>query len=101
MDEGILSPKDAEFHPNKNIITRALGDSISVEVDLSELKINANGSCLFLICTDGVTAEINNEELEGILMLRNIEQISEKLSSTIEDRGAPDNYSFILISGND
>ena len=101
VDEGMLTPKDAEFHPNKNIITRALGDTPSVEVDLNKLKFDSGNSCLFIVCTDGVTAEINNDELEEILMLGNSEEISEKLSSIIEERGAPDNYSFVLISRND
>ena len=100
MDNGLLTLKDAEFHPNKNIITRALGDSISAEIDLSESKINPEDCYLFLVCTDGVTTGVNNEELEEILMLKNLGQISEKLSSIIEERGAPDNYSFVLISKN-
>jgi len=101
VDEGMLTSKDAEFHPNKNIITRALGDTPSVEVDLNKLKFDSGNSCLFIVCTDGVTAEVNNDELEEILMLGNSEEISEKLSSIIEERGAPDNYSFVLISRND
>ena len=51
-----------------------------------------------MVCTDGVTTEVNNDELEEILMLRNPEEISEKLSSLIEERGASDNYSFVIIS---
>jgi serine/threonine protein phosphatase PrpC len=101
MDDGVLTLKDAESHPNKNIITRALGDSALAEIDLSELKINANDSYLFMACTDGVTTEVSNEELKEILTSGNLERISEKLSLTIENRGAPDNYSFVLISRNE
>ncbi len=98
IDEGYLTFKEAENHPNKNIIMRALGDSNSLEVDLSKLKINPNDSSKFFICTDGVTTVLNNNELEKLLVNKNIHYISEMIANLVEKRGAPDNYTFVIIA---
>ena len=99
IDEGYLTLKEAENHPNKNIIMRALGDSENVEVDVSKLKINPDDSSKFFICTDGVTTVIQNNELEEILINDNAHYISEVIANLVEKRGAPDNYTFVIITG--
>ncbi len=98
VDEGYLTMKEAENHPNKNIIMRALGDSEVVEVDLSKQKINSGDNIKFFICSDGVTAVLSDDELQNILLGNNLDVISNTLTSLIEERGAPDNFSYIIIS---
>ena len=97
IDDGYLTLNQAETHPNKNIIMRALGDSDSVEIDLSKLKLVPSDSYKFLVCTDGVTNVINNDELEKLLGNKDSGNIAENLTSLIEKRGAPDNFSFIIL----
>jgi serine/threonine protein phosphatase PrpC len=97
IDEGMLSVKEAEFHPNKNIITRALGDAEEIETDLSKINLAPDEKVFFLICTDGVTCTISNDELEEVFRLNDINIISQKIANLVEERGAPDNFSFVLI----
>ena len=97
IDEGHLTLKEAEKHPNRNIVMRALGDKAVVDIDLSKQKLNAKDELKFFVCTDGVTEVITNDEIEELLMLKDLGQISETLKSKIEERGAPDNYSFVII----
>jgi protein phosphatase len=97
VDEGILSEEEAEFHPNKNIITRALGDSIPVDVDTDTIDLDSQKDILFFICTDGVTGVIDNAELQEIFRSNDIDAISQEISDLVEERGAPDNFSFVLI----
>jgi serine/threonine protein phosphatase PrpC len=99
IDEGYLTLKEAENHPNKNIIMRALGDSDNVEVDTSKLKISPADSGKFFVCTDGVTTVLHNDELENILVNDNPHYISEAIANLVEKRGAPDNYTFVIITG--
>jgi serine/threonine protein phosphatase PrpC len=99
IDEGYLTLKEAENHPNKNIIMRALGDSENVEVDTSKLKISREDSGKSFVCTDGVTTVLQNDELESILVNNNPHYISEAIASLVEKRGAPDNYTFVIITG--
>ncbi|QQS34572.1 MAG: Stp1/IreP family PP2C-type Ser/Thr phosphatase [Ignavibacteriales bacterium] len=100
IDEGYLSIKEAENHPNRNIITRALGEQSTIDMDLSKLKLSYEEHNLFLICTDGVSGVIRDTELEVILNNRDIETISENIISLVEERGAPDNFSFVLVEKN-
>ena len=97
IDEGVLTLNQAETHPNKNIIMRALGDSESVDIDLSKIKLVPSDSHKFFICTDGVSNVISHDELEQLLMNKEPESISKDLTSLIEKRGAPDNFSFVLL----
>ncbi len=98
VDEGYLTMKEAENHPNKNIIMRALGDNDNIEIDLSKQKINATDDVKFFLCSDGVTTVIKDEELQNILSENDLKSVSKTLADLIEERGAPDNFSFIIIS---
>lgn len=101
VDEGYLTLKEAENHPNKNVIMRALGDNPSIEIDLSKLKLNSKDEYKFFICSDGVTAVVPDAELQEYLKLKDINDIAKKLSKVILERGAPDNYTFVLITKTD
>ncbi len=104
VDDGYLTIQEAETYPNKHIITRAIGDSNSVEIDLSKMKLTSGlpddpeDDLKFFMCTDGVSGVVNNSELQAFLGENNLKNISEKLSKLIEERGAPDNYSYIIIA---
>ena len=98
VDEGYLTLKEAENHPNKNIIMRALGDKNAVDIDLSKLKISQKDDFKFFVCTDGVTAVLGDSDLQSLLKLKDINIIADKVCNLVEERGAPDNYTFVLIS---
>jgi protein phosphatase len=97
VDEGFLTLKEAEDHPNKNIIMRAIGDTAELEIDLSKMKLNSAEKSMFFICSDGVTAVLKDYEIENILNLYSPEDASERFIKIIEERGAPDNYTFVIV----
>lgn len=98
LDEGYLTLKEAENHPNKNIIMRAVGEQQDLEIDLSKQRNDYYEQNKYFLCSDGVTAVINDEELQDILRNTDLDVISEILFNLINERGAPDNFSFIIIS---
>src|SRR5215467_11237969 len=63
---GRMTPEQAANHPSKNVISRALGAEPSVEVDMKTAEV-AEGST-FLLCTDGITRHIPDNELRVLLM---------------------------------
>src|SRR5437660_6193706 len=63
---GRMTPEQAENHPSKNVISRALGAEETVEVDLKTIKIEAGTA--FLLCSDGITRHIPDDELRGLLI---------------------------------
>lgn len=98
VDEGYITKKQAENHPNKNIIVRAIGDNELIEIDLHEFELNNKEEWKFLVCTDGVTTVLDDETLAFILNINNLENVSDALCKKVEEKGAPDNYSFVLVS---
>jgi len=98
IDEGLLTIKEAEHHPNRNIIMRALGDNSAIEIDINKITLNSSGNYLFFLCTDGVTTVVKDNELEEILA--NYDNVKKTLTNLITKRGAPDNFTFVCITKN-
>lgn len=100
VDEGNIAPKDVLTHPKKNVIINAIGNSLHPTIDLSKIRIDEEGRCKVLICTDGVSSVVDDIDIENILAHNQLGQASEKLVKKVESAGAPDNFSFILLQRN-
>lgn len=62
---GELEPEEAKHHPDKNIITRAVGTEENVEIDFFDLKLEAGQ--WFLMCSDGLSNMVEDEEILRIV----------------------------------
>lgn len=98
MDEGELAIKDFKNHPKKSVITKAIGDDQIPEIDTSKILLPNQSQLKFFVCTDGVTCVVNDNELETLLEHKNLNEMSDKLKKLIDKRGAPDNYSYVIVS---
>lgn len=93
---GTLDRHSARIHPERNVITRAIGAEDSVEVDFFRVPLSECG--IILMCSDGLTTMIEDDEISGILG-RN-ESLHEKavtLVARANNAGGNDNISVILI----
>lgn len=82
--------------PLAHVLTRAVGAEESVQPDWC--KIDLRRGDRYLICTDGVYDELKDSEIRDMLkMKKSLKEISKRLSDAIENSGAADNYSFIII----
>ncbi|WP_300974517.1 protein phosphatase 2C domain-containing protein [Sphingomonas sp. LHG3406-1] len=96
LDAGMIDPDRAHAHPNGNVITRAVGasDTLRVEVARSELRAGD----LYLLASDGVTRVVPDEELGAALNApASSNEIADGLVWTILRRGAPDNLTMVLV----
>lgn len=94
---GRLTPVEAINHPNRNIISRALGAEGTVDIDLK--TIIAEPGTRFLLCSDGITRHIEDFELREIFQsIRSPEDICYRLKEICYDRGAEDNLTALVIS---
>src|ERR1041384_2857296 len=59
IDSGVLTPEQARFSLNKNLVTRALGIEAIVPTDIAEYRIEAND--IYLLCSDGLTDMVDPE----------------------------------------
>ncbi|HMT09339.1 MAG TPA: protein phosphatase 2C domain-containing protein, partial [Pyrinomonadaceae bacterium] len=93
---GRMTEEQAETHPGKNIINRALGAEPQVEVELKTIMID-DGST-FLLCSDGITRHISDEELTEILASgAEPATICSHLKELCFERGAEDNLTAVVV----
>lgn len=97
LDEGYISSRQAENHPQRNVIIKALGENSTIQPDISKIKVNDKDMSKFFICSDGVTNLISNKELEEILNYSDQEMMKTQIVKLVKQRGASDDYSFIIL----
>lgn len=95
VDRGLITPKEARFHPYRNIVTGVLGIENSFRTDVFPLEIKEGD--LFLLTTDGLTEELRDEEIEKIIATHSPENLIYELLSQALDRGGQDNISLIVV----
>ncbi|HVS82809.1 MAG TPA: PP2C family serine/threonine-protein phosphatase [Pyrinomonadaceae bacterium] len=93
---GRMTPEQAINHPSKNVISRALGAEASVEVDMKTTEVE-DGST-FLLCTDGITRHIPDNQLRELLMSgQSAEAICAEMKQRCFQRGAEDNLTAVIV----
>ena len=99
LDEGTITKEEANTHPNKNVITRALGTNLFVQVDTFNIKLDE--VCKVLLCTDGLTNYANEQEMCDILLRneKNNKETCKQLVELSKLKGGKDNISVILFEG--
>src|SRR5947209_1526435 len=94
--EGQLTPEDAQVHPQRSIITRALGLDPEVEVDSWELT-PYKGDRL-LLCSDGLTNEVSDDQIASTLRTVNDpEEAAQHLVQEARDHGGSDNITCVVV----
>jgi len=93
---GRMTPEQAANHPSKNVISRALGAEESVEADMKTIEVESGNS--FLLCTDGITRHLPDNELRELLMSgRGVEAICAEMKVRCYQRGAEDNLTAVIV----
>ncbi len=93
---GELDRSEARVHPNKNIITRAMGAGIDVEPDFFE--VNLEDGDTVLMCSDGLTNMLEDETIERIIKENDDpEKAAETLVKCANENGGKDNIAIIII----
>ena len=100
LDRGEITPKEAQTHPHKNLITRALGTDRKVQADIYETQLSAGDR--LLLCSDGLSNLISDEELAQYAgAALPLEEICVQLVDLANTRGGYDNITVLLISKED
>ena len=93
---GYLSEEQAKSHPLKNVVTRALGGDSDIVVDV--LETNARLGDLFLLCSDGLTTMLSDEEIhERLVSKAPFDEICRRLIQDANARGGFDNVTVVLL----
>ncbi|MEA2386132.1 MAG: family protein phosphatase [Thermoleophilaceae bacterium] len=93
---GKLTPEEAEVHPQRSIITRALGPEPSVEVE--RMTYPARSGDVYLICSDGLTTMVPEDGIAAILRSRSsLKQAATELVRAANEAGGRDNITVVLF----
>ena len=95
LDKGLLSPAEAANWPRRNVITRAIGAMDDPMLDIAHGRIQPGDR--FLICSDGLTAHVSDEEIRDTLGTRSAQEACKSLIDLTLERGATDNVTVVII----
>jgi serine/threonine protein phosphatase PrpC len=94
--QGKLTPEQAEKHPQRSVITRALGPENSVEVDT--FRIPARDGDVYLLCSDGLSGMVSDDDMRAILSEdRPLDATAARLVDAANDNGGRDNITAVLF----
>jgi len=95
VKNGTITELEAMHHPQKNIITRALGTDENLEIDIE--IINTTGDYIIILCTDGLTNMISDKEIEKILInVDNVDVAARRLVDRANELGGYDNITVVI-----
>jgi serine/threonine protein phosphatase PrpC len=96
LRQGRLTPEEAEEHPQRSVITRALGPEGTVEVDTRSFRALAGD--VYLLCSDGLTTMVSEEQLASLLRGHaSLRDAGEALISAANEAGGRDNITVLLV----
>lgn len=96
VERGDITAEEARRHPNRNLITRALGPDIDAECDGYICPLAAGE--FLLLCSDGLVNTVTDQEiLSEVLRGGDLQQSLERLLRIAREHGAPDNVTAVLI----
>jgi protein phosphatase len=97
IDSGVLTPEQARFSQNKNLVTRALGIEPRVQTELSDHDVLPGD--VYLLCSDGLNDMVEEEEIALALsaLSVNLPLCATQLVQMANDNGGRDNVSVILV----
>lgn len=95
VDRGLLQPEEAASHPRGHVLARAVGVGEVLEIDGIIDEVEPGD--LFLLCSDGLTGPVGDDELAGMLNGGETRPTLERLIALTLERGAPDNVTAILV----
>ena len=96
VDRGVITREEARTHPHRNVLTRCLGSHHLPRVDMRLIPYQSGDR--FMICSDGLTSEIEDDTIEAILLAApGPEQAVDSLIEAALDMGGRDNVTVVVV----
>lgn len=97
VESGIVRSEDAESHPQRHILTAALGSGRDVEPDLPAQPIALQEGDLLILCTDGLWSVVPEHEISRIARANAPAEACREMVAAALERGGPDNVTVIIL----
>ncbi len=96
VDEGKITPEEAENHPNKNIITRAVGVDKKIDIEFNQIPLNDEET--LILCTDGLSNYVSSNELFENISDGQYYAFADRLVKKANNNGGGDNITVVAIA---
>ena len=96
VDAGLLSPEEAKEHPMKHVLARAVG--VQPRLELDAIVDEADVGDMFLLCSDGLTGQVSDDEIVTTMNGRQPQAVCAALVELCLERGAPDNVTTVAVA---
>lgn len=96
LSMGKITKEEAENHPNKNIITRAVGVDKAIEIDFEQIDLDDDDT--LLLCTDGLSNYVSNDEMIELMSDGKHYAFADRLVQKANSNGGGDNITVVIIS---
>ncbi len=96
LDDGLISEEEAAVHPDKNWLDRALGLREEIKPDIRQEPIQLNEKDTFVVCTDGLTGLLRDEEIFRIVQKAPASHACDALVTLANERGGHDNITVAI-----
>jgi len=97
VESGMISPEEAENHPQRNILTAALGTNPDLIMDSPGQPEPLRPEDVLLICSDGLWGQVRDSEILDAVENKSAEQTGRRLIELARERGGPDNITVEVL----
>ncbi|TDB68835.1 Stp1/IreP family PP2C-type Ser/Thr phosphatase [Arundinibacter roseus] len=97
VEEGVISPADAETHPERNVLTRAMGTHNKVEIDVEKPAYLFEDGDRLLLCSDGLYDYLTDDEMAEFLNLEMVSEAAQQMIDLARQRGGHDNITVMIV----
>lgn len=97
VDQGVISANEARVHPDKNILTRAMGTHNKVDIDVEAIQQNLEADDRILLCSDGLYDYLNDDEIARYMLNPNLGNAARAMIELAKQRGGHDNITVLLL----
>jgi PPM family protein phosphatase len=97
IEKGVIRPEEAENHPQKHVLTSALGVPDDIEIDFPPEPVPIQADDALLICTDGLWGQMNLNEMQQVTASQSPKNACRALIQLAKERGGPDNITVQIL----
>lgn len=97
IEDGLLDREDATDHPRRHVLSRVVGHDAGLQPDLSSRPVHLNEGDSILLCSDGLTDVVNDDELAWIVDRYGPQRACERLVELANERGGNDNVTVQVV----